>query len=351
MLRAWRRHCSFFLRLATFTTAILLKNSLPHMHTVCGQYSSSYALTILSDAGLVRSALDASLSFGRAAAGVRGPLKAWRRKALQSIFEAGNSLRLQFPLEDLGFCYTAHGSAICLPGHAASDRAPPALHAASDSAQQNVRAQQDRGLAYVQNTQPGSRLPHCELKILASEQRSSGHVTHPTQTESSQVEQQGSHADGSMEAATVRRGAAERSIDQDGRSLSTHDLLNAGSTSLLMLLGPGRAAAVWAAAARRLDAELQTFNIVQIHNDPKSADNLHAETAPPEASHEIAQDVIGRWKKLRQVRSQKRMFAALHCSVHIPMSTVHVWHHSEYSAHKCKVAIYGCVDGSIEGCR
>ena len=205
-----------------------------------------------------------------------GPLKAWRKKALESIFEAGDSLRLQFPLEDLGFCYTAPGSAICLPGHAASGRATAALDTASDTAQQNVSAQQGRGLDYVQNTQPGSRLPHCEVKILASKQHGGGHMTHSSYTKTSQVEQQ-------------------------GLPLSTHDLLDAGSTSLLMLLGQGRAAAVWAAAAQRLDPGAQTFSIVQILDGPLRGGSLQADTVLQEANVRIAQDVSSRWKTLRQV--------------------------------------------------
>ena len=255
----------------------------------------------LAVAGLVRSALDVSLSLGRAAAGVRGPLKAWRRKALQSIFEAGNSLRLQFPLEDLGFCYTAPGSAVCLPGQAASSRAPAALDAASDTAQQNVSAQQGRGLDYVQNTQPGSRLPHLELKLLASKRHSDGRVTQLSHTESSQVEPQGLHADSPAGAGTVRRGVVGKSMDQQFTSLSTHDLLDAGSTSLLMLLGQGRAAAVWAAAARRVDPRLQTFNIVQIFDGPYCRESLRTETVVQDAYVRTAQDVSSTWKTLRQV--------------------------------------------------
>ncbi len=79
-----------------------------------GQSPPVQCMTWHSVVGLVRSALDMSLSLGRAAAGVRGPLRAWRKKALQRIFEAGDSLRLQFPLEDLGFRYTMRWRG-CLP--------------------------------------------------------------------------------------------------------------------------------------------------------------------------------------------------------------------------------------------
>ena len=234
---------------------------------------------------------------------MRGPLKAWRRKALQSIFEAGDSLRLQFPLEDLGFCYTAPGSAICLPGHAASGRAPAAQETASDTAQRNVTAQQGRGLDYAQNTHPGSRLPHCEVKILASKQHTGGHMSQSSHRETSLVEQQ-------------------------GLSFSTHDLLDAGSTSLLMLLGQGRAAAVWAAAARRLDPGLQTFNIVQILDGPLCKESLRAETVLQDAHIRTAQDVSSRWKTLRQVWIQKGMLPAVHRCTLILMSAMHAWHHA-----------------------
>jgi len=103
-------------------------------------------------AGLVRSVLDMSLSLGRAAGGVRGPLKAWRKKALQRIFEAGESLRLQFPLEDLGFTYSMHGAAVWLPHQAADDSDTPA-----GSAAQDLKFQQGRGMEYVQvNGRPHS---------------------------------------------------------------------------------------------------------------------------------------------------------------------------------------------------
>ena len=43
---------------------------------------------------------------GLAASGVDGPLRSWREGQLQEIFRSGASLRLQFPKEDLGFCYS-----------------------------------------------------------------------------------------------------------------------------------------------------------------------------------------------------------------------------------------------------
>ena len=69
------------------------------------------------------------MSLGLAASGTAGPLRAWRKPALQRIFESGESLRLQFPREDLGFTYTAPGCAV-LPDCRMTDSewSPPQLH-------------------------------------------------------------------------------------------------------------------------------------------------------------------------------------------------------------------------------
>ena len=52
------------------------------------------------------------MSLGLTAAGVEGPLRSWREQKLRGIFQAGASLRLQFPKEDLGFRYTHPGAAV-----------------------------------------------------------------------------------------------------------------------------------------------------------------------------------------------------------------------------------------------
>ncbi len=219
-------------------------------------------------AGLVRSALDMSLSMGRAAAGVRGPLKAWRKKALQRIFEAGDSLRLQFPLEDLGFRYSMRGAAVCLPQAAANSEASSTSYGSADSAAQNLRSPH---LEYVQNTEPGSRLPHCAIKLLSDHRSSNGQAT----------------------------GA---SFAEAGHGLvSTHDLLDPSSTSLLLLIGQDGAAAKWAAAAQEIDRASQIIKTVQILEQSMPGEKT---TAPAQQAAAVAEDVSGRWKTLRQVTSR-----------------------------------------------
>lgn len=59
----------------------------------------------MAAAGVGRRLLEAGVSVGLAASGMRGPFKGWRQAALRDIFSRGASLRLQFPKEDLGFVY------------------------------------------------------------------------------------------------------------------------------------------------------------------------------------------------------------------------------------------------------
>lgn len=60
--------------------------------------------------------LEAGLSLGLSVSGLRGPLKTWREQQLAKIFESGQTLRLQFPREDLGFVYNQPGAAVSAHG-------------------------------------------------------------------------------------------------------------------------------------------------------------------------------------------------------------------------------------------
>ena len=214
--------------------------------------------------------LDMSLSMGRAAAGVRGPLRAWRKKALQRIFEAGDSLRLQFPLEDLGFRYTMRGAAVCLPQAAADSAAPASPDGSAGSAAQNLRSQQGRGAEYVQSTEPGSRLPHCAVRLFSGHQSSNGAAAGASLT------------------------------DARHEVVSTHDLLDPSSTSLLLLIGQGDAAAKWAAAAQKLDTTSQIIKTVQIFDQSKPGEIT---SAPAHQAAAVAEDVSRQWTSLRGVSS------------------------------------------------
>ncbi|EIE25479.1 hypothetical protein COCSUDRAFT_1587, partial [Coccomyxa subellipsoidea C-169] len=101
--------------------------------------------------GLVKSALEAGLSLGRSMSGVKGPLRPWRERQLRDIFAAGDTLRLQFPREDLGFIYNAPGAAVDVSSGMPADEP----HRGSD-----------RNRPYVPSTVPGARLPHCDIAVV-----------------------------------------------------------------------------------------------------------------------------------------------------------------------------------------
>ena len=229
---------------------------------------------------------------------MRGPLRAWRRKVLQSIFEAGDSLRLQFPLEDLGFRYSSPGAATCTPRQAVGGPQAP-----GQSAAQNLRSQQGRGREYVQNTELGSRLPHCEIRLLRSEQQHSHRnssaqgSSHQSQQASQQTVAEGS----SVEAYPAKDEKVDRLDDSQHGLISTHDLLDSSSIALTLLLGPGSAAPIWAAAAQDIDKGTQIFRIAQLVDSRGPGQGLQAGNALEDSPVSVAEDVTGRWKALRQV--------------------------------------------------
>ena len=128
-------------------------------------------------AGVARTALDWGLAAGLSVSGLYGPLKAWRERQLANIFASGQTLRLQFPKEDLGFVYGQPGAAIC-PEAAGETSADRVLS----------RNPSDKGLRlpygdpnhpggvelgrhpreYKPSCKPGSRLPHCILQKVNS---------------------------------------------------------------------------------------------------------------------------------------------------------------------------------------
>ena len=66
-------------------------------------------------AGIAKTVLEGGLAVGRAMAGPTGLLAPWREGLLRELFASGQSLRLQFPAEDLGFCYSEAGAAVAAP--------------------------------------------------------------------------------------------------------------------------------------------------------------------------------------------------------------------------------------------
>lgn len=81
---------------------------------------------------------------GRGLSGLQGPLKAWRQQRLSEIFRSRQSLRLQYPREDLGFVYSTNDPS---DGHA------DLYH---------------RSVAFVPSVVVGGRLPHAVIRLQGS---------------------------------------------------------------------------------------------------------------------------------------------------------------------------------------
>lgn len=126
-------------------------------------------------AGVARTALDWGLAAGLSVSGLYGPLKGWRERQLADIFASGQTLRLQFPKEDLGFNYDQPGAAICLatatnPSKALSDNPSSRPHGLklppADSENPGGVELGRNPRDYKPSCRPGSRMPHCVIRKL-----------------------------------------------------------------------------------------------------------------------------------------------------------------------------------------
>ena len=108
--------------------------------------------------------LEGGLALGRWAGGMRGPLQtAARSGRLARILDGGETLRLQYPREDLGFAYTGPGAAARRDDPAA---APPGVTAVLGQGDDGVAGfSQGRAAPYVPSTAPGARLPHAVVTL------------------------------------------------------------------------------------------------------------------------------------------------------------------------------------------
>ncbi|GAB4813968.1 hypothetical protein N2152v2_001014 [Parachlorella kessleri] len=162
---------------------------------------SSPALSFLPRE-LRAAALNSAFSLGMAAS---GPLRRLRQRRLDEIFSSGETLRLQFPKEDLGFVYHQQGAAVCK-----SEQDAAALR-------QYLRPR-TREAPYEPCTLPGARLPHCTIKV---------------------------QQPGSLDLAAVGH----------VRCISTLDLVTAGHSGLTLFLSESPMLPTWLAAAARSSSE------------------------------------------------------------------------------------------------
>ena len=98
--------------------------------------------------GVRRAALDAGFELGRAAAPALGTL---RRREIEAVLESGESLRLQYPREDLGFIY-------------AGDQAAVLRRPADKLAADRASLPRPRHEPYEPQAIVGGRLPHAAVR-------------------------------------------------------------------------------------------------------------------------------------------------------------------------------------------
>ena len=110
---------------------------------------------------LRRSVLDASLSVGRIAGSAIGAI---RHEALNALFEGGETLRLQYPKEDLGFVYSGTGAAIVYETMQETGCDDDVI--TDRQAVLKYTAAKPRNAPYVATTLPGARFPHFWMRTI-----------------------------------------------------------------------------------------------------------------------------------------------------------------------------------------
>ncbi|RWR96901.1 2,4-dichlorophenol 6-monooxygenase isoform X1 [Cinnamomum micranthum f. kanehirae] len=105
--------------------------------------------------GMQKEVLESIFALGRAQLAPpllneKNPIGSARLAKLKSIFEEGKSLQLQFPAEDLGFRYL-EGALV------------PEI---SDISQDTTEVPTGRRRDYIPSSEPGSRLPHMNVRVL-----------------------------------------------------------------------------------------------------------------------------------------------------------------------------------------
>lgn len=112
-----------------------------------------------------KSILESSLSLGRMAGAAIGAI---RQDALQALFLEGETLRLQYPKEDLGFIYAGDKTSISLENEFDSNGKnfkSPNFKSDHLLVAEYLRPQA-RNAPYIPTTLPGARFPHIPLKVL-----------------------------------------------------------------------------------------------------------------------------------------------------------------------------------------
>ncbi|PSC72429.1 phenol 2-monooxygenase-like isoform X1 isoform B [Micractinium conductrix] len=236
---------NMLLSVANFNEALRVPQILGLDYKAANLLSDVLAAPALSflPSELRKGMLETAMSVGKKAA---SPIRRLRQSELDEVFEHGETLRLQFPKEDLGYVYSSvvHG-----PGDAA---------AVADYSKPRAR-----DAPYTPTTLVGARLPHVAVAV-----RQPGRL----------LAQAGSQ-----------------------RVASTVDLAAAAGTSLLLLLSEGGSVGAWEQAAASAEAAtgvpLLPVLVAQSSLPAGGAAGAAAGTT-------VVQDTTGGWLRLRDVPAE-----------------------------------------------
>jgi 2-polyprenyl-6-methoxyphenol hydroxylase-like FAD-dependent oxidoreductase len=216
---------------------------------------SSKALSYLPGS-IRRGILDAGIAAGRAAS---APLAALRRAELEALFDHGETLRLQYPKEDLGFLYREFSTA--------------AVQYERDSGDEQHFVQyigpKPRDAPYTPTTLPGARFPHLKLKRRKSSETSSN----------------SSGGDSNEENV-----------------ISSIDIWPAAGLRFVLVLSPHAEVQDWLTAVEKFNASVGENGVkiqpIVINSSNKSEDTLLEDLSK---DVEVFDDVENRWEEVREV--------------------------------------------------
>lgn len=206
-----------------------------------------------------KSVLETTMAVGKAAA---SPIRRLRQSELDNVFNHGETLRLQFPKEDLGYVYSS-GAVSHGPGDAA--------------AVAEYQRPKPRDAPYTPTTLVGARLPHVALT----------------------VRQPGRLLEGACAQSAEGAGAGAQTA-----VISTVDLAAAAGTSLLLFLSEGQAVAGWEAASVAAEAATGVpIHPVVISQSSAAAAGAHNTAASGSSSGgtTVVGDADGSWLRVRQI--------------------------------------------------
>ena len=277
------------LSVANFHEALEVARVMGLDYSIANTFSdilSSKMVSVLPET-IRRGILDAGIAAGRAAS---APLAALRRKELNALFDHGETLRLQYPKEDLGFLYCRTNSAIQYDTNS-TDEEQVAKYIGP----------KPRDAPYVPTTLPGARFPHLKLKINKSSSGGGGGGS----TLISKL-LMAFNTSSTATAAAAGKHTSTKSSEEGREIISSIDIWPAAGLNFVLVLSPHPGVEEWISAVADYNASVKEENGVEIcpvviNSLDKEADKV-VERFPKDVP--VFEDVENRWEEVRGVPAE-----------------------------------------------